>query len=286
VFGPQVGVAAGPLGAAQAADREMARLFAVRARALAAFAASRPAATDRAQGEHGAMSASRWAARPEVLRPVSEWATSEAQVALVRPEGAVQGLLERSLTLVSCLPGTLAALEGGLCHEGHVPPMLDHVAGIADELVRAEVEAELLCWIAARAAGGQLTTGPELRERAVRVVRRRNARDEAQKQLKALRERGVHRGRARVDGLAGLEVVGTTAEIEALAAALTAYADAVADEPGAPPRTRVQKMLDCLQDLVLRPGENGLAPVQARFTLVAAVETLLDGSGRPTRTPR
>ena len=32
------------------------------------------------------------------------------------------------------------------------------------------------------------------------------------------------------------------------------YADAVADEPGAPPRTRAQKMADCLLDLVLRPA--------------------------------
>ena len=50
---PQTGLAQGPLGAAQAADRELARQFAFRARALAEFAASRPVAADRAQGEPG-----------------------------------------------------------------------------------------------------------------------------------------------------------------------------------------------------------------------------------------
>src|SRR5688572_484022 len=72
----------GPLDVVRAADREIARLTAVRARAVAAFAAARPASADRQQGERGAMSAERWAARPEVLRPVSEWATAELRVAL------------------------------------------------------------------------------------------------------------------------------------------------------------------------------------------------------------
>lgn len=39
-------------------------------------------------------------------------------------------------------------------------------------------------------------------------------------------------------------------------------------------------MADCLVDLVLRPGAHGLAPVQARLTVVAAVQTLLgEGAG-------
>ena len=47
---------------------------------MAEFAATRPATADRAQGEPGAMSAERWAARPEILRPVSEWAGRELVV--------------------------------------------------------------------------------------------------------------------------------------------------------------------------------------------------------------
>jgi hypothetical protein len=70
-FAPPVGLAAGPLGAVQAADREIARQTAIRARALAEFAASRPASVDRVQGEPGAMSPERWASRPEILRTVS-----------------------------------------------------------------------------------------------------------------------------------------------------------------------------------------------------------------------
>src|SRR5918995_7271492 len=79
---PSVGWASGPLGAVQAADREISRQTAARARAVAAFAASRPASADRAQGERGAMSAERGAARSDVLRPVSEWATAELAVAV------------------------------------------------------------------------------------------------------------------------------------------------------------------------------------------------------------
>src|SRR3712207_7704455 len=36
-------------------------------------------------------------------------------------------------------------------------------------------------------------------------------------------------------------------------------------------------MADCLADLVLRPGENGLPPVQAQLTITAAAATLLGG---------
>src|SRR3954471_6797484 len=79
---PTVGWAAGPLGAVQAAAREMSRQAALRVGAVAACAATRPATTDRAQGERGAMSAERWAARAEVLRPVSEWAAQELSIAL------------------------------------------------------------------------------------------------------------------------------------------------------------------------------------------------------------
>jgi hypothetical protein len=54
-FAPPVGLSSGPLGVVQAADREIARLTAVRARAVAEFAASRAASADRAQGEPGAI---------------------------------------------------------------------------------------------------------------------------------------------------------------------------------------------------------------------------------------
>ncbi|WP_448627993.1 DUF222 domain-containing protein [Geodermatophilus sp. URMC 64] len=277
VFGPPVALAEGPLGVVQAADREIARLTAVRARAVAGFAAGRPASADRAQGEPGAMSAARWAARPEVLRPVSEWATAELQVALACTEGAAARLLEQSLTLAQRLPGVLAALESGGLHAGHLWPWLDLVAPIAADRVRAEVQAELLGWVAARAAAGVITTPPQLRDRARRVVARRDARAAADRAARALRERGVFRQTVRKDDLAALGVYGSEPEIAALSAALGAYADAVDDEPGAEPRSRPRKMLDCLLDLVLRPGEGGRPPVQVTLTLVAAVQTLLGG---------
>src|SRR3954469_18600940 len=134
---PAAGWASGPLGAVQAADREIARQTALRARAVAEFAASRPASADRAQGERGAMSPQRWAARPEGLREVSEWAAPELSIALSISQPAADTLLERSLLLVHRLPGTLAALEAGALHPGHLFALLEHVAPIADNTLRA-----------------------------------------------------------------------------------------------------------------------------------------------------
>src|SRR5687768_4122758 len=79
---PSVGWASGPLGIVQAADREIARQTARRARGLAEFAATRPASADRQPGQPGAMSADRRASRPEALADVSEWAAQELSLAL------------------------------------------------------------------------------------------------------------------------------------------------------------------------------------------------------------
>ncbi|SNS70807.1 hypothetical protein SAMN04488107_3508 [Geodermatophilus saharensis] len=117
---PVVGWASGPLGAVQAADREIGRQTALRARAIAAFAASRPASADRQPGEAGAMAAERWASRAEVLRPVSEWATSELAIALNVTTQRAEEELVRSLTLVGRLPRVLAALQSGVLHVGHL----------------------------------------------------------------------------------------------------------------------------------------------------------------------
>src|SRR5689334_6738698 len=100
-FAPPVSLGEGPVGLVQAADREIARQTAAQLRALAAFAQSRPSTTDRAQGEKGAMSAERWSARPELLKPVSEWAAQELSIALsITPTKAEQRLHE-ALTIVT-----------------------------------------------------------------------------------------------------------------------------------------------------------------------------------------
>ncbi|WP_448628280.1 HNH endonuclease [Geodermatophilus sp. URMC 64] len=275
-FTPQTGLGEGPLGAAQAADREIARLFAVRARALAEFSESRPASADRAQGERGAMSPERWASRPETLRPVSEWAAQEASIGLVRGRGRAEGLLDESRTLVQKLPGTLAALEGGLLTPEHLRPLVERVAVIADDRLRAEIEAEVLRWVAARAARSTITVPAQLADKVLRVVTRRDARDAAQRALKAMADRGVFRQHEWGEGLAGLGVVGTVPEIEALHAALSACVDALPRD-AADARTRAQKMLDVLLDLVLRPGASATPPVQVVLTLVASVQTALGG---------
>ncbi|MGY1670222.1 DUF222 domain-containing protein [Geodermatophilus sp. SYSU D00710] len=268
---PLVGWASGPLGAVQAADREIARHTALRARAVAAFAASRPSSADRPPGSPGAMAADRWARRPDLLRPVSEWATDELAVALAVSAQAAQALLERSLTLVHRLPRTLAALESGALHVGHLGPLIDRVAPIADDTLRAAIEADLLAW-----AAGRHTTPAQLGDKARRERLKRTARTAADDLLRAVRRRGVSAGPDRVDGMSVVSALLTTPEAAALLAALGACADALPADP-ADRRTRGQKMADCLLDLVLRPGETGLPPVQVTLTVVAPVGALLGG---------
>jgi hypothetical protein len=267
---PPVALSDGPLGAVQAADREMGRQTALRARAVAEFAASRPATADRAQGEPGAMSPERWAARPANLRPVSEWAARELVVALSISVEAAEALLTRSLDLVHRLPGTLAALEAGALHPGHLWSMLDKVAPIEDPLIRAEVEAELLRW-----AAGRVVTPAQMGAKARREVAQRDVRAAARRLEKALKERGVHFRPHDVDGMATVTVVATMPEAQALYQALIACAEALDEDDD--PRTRGQKMVDCLLDLVLRPGESDLPPVQVLLTVVASIATLAGG---------
>ncbi len=270
---PSVGWAVGPLGAVQAAAREMSRQAALRARAVAAFAASRPATTDRAQGERGAMSAERWAARAAVLRPVSEWAAQELSIALNVTVAAAEAELERSLTLVTRLPQTLDALQGGVLHERHLWCLLEHVAPIADDALRARVEQELLAWVAARS---RVTTPAALADRVRRVVTRANARDAARDLARALQQRGISVREDRALGMSVVTVVCSTPEAQAFYRALGAYVDALQVEPG-DGRTRGQRLVDCLLDLVLRPGEAGVPPVAALLTIVASVHTALGG---------
>ena len=274
-FAPPVELSDGPLGAVQAAEREIARQTAIRDRALAEFAASRPASSDRAQGEPGAMSAERWASRPEILREVSEWAPQELVVALSIGSEAAERRLVDSLTLVHRLPGTLAALEAGALHPGHLWTMIEKVAPIEDPTVRAEVEAELLRW-----AAGRVTTPAQLGAKARREVLRRDARAAARQLEKAIRERGVHVRPNAVDGMAAVTALLTVPEAQALVAALDAYVDAIPDDPE-DSRTRGQKMADCLLDRVLRPGEADGATVQVLLTVAPSASP-----GRSTRSSR
>jgi hypothetical protein len=73
--------------------------------------------------------------------------------------------------------------------------------------------------------------------------------------------------------------------LEACKSKLRAYAEECA-APG-DERTLDQRMLDCLADLILRPGETDLPPVQAHLTIVATAATMAGGdepgevNGRP-----
>ena len=269
---PSVSWASGPLAAVQAADREIGRQTARRARAVAEFAATRPASLDRPADQPGAMSAERRAARPQVVADVSEWAAQELVIALSITSQAAEALLERSLTLVHRLPGTLAALESGRLNPGHLWAMLEHIATVGNDRLRAELEAELLSWVARRS----VTTGTQLTAKARRLVLARDARAAARRLTEALTRRGVTIRPGAADGMALVAALLTVPEAQALMDALNRYVDSVEDDP-ADTRSRGQKMADCLLDLVLRPGESGLAPVQAQLTVVASIEAMAGG---------
>jgi len=217
-----------------------------------------------------------------VLADVSEWAAQELVVALSITQKAADDLLTRSLTLVHRLPRTLAALETGALHPGHLWPMLEKVAPVADRGVRDRLERDLLRWMAAR----DVTTPAQLGAKVRRELLARDVRTAARDLEEALRRRGVYARPDRVDGMAVLSALVTVPEAEAMLSALGRYADALDDQEG-PGRTRQQKMADCLLDLVLRPGETNLPPVQAHLTLVAPVATMVGGdapgeiSGQP-----
>ena len=254
-----------------AAERDAARVAAERAEALTAFARCRPSSLDRPDTEIGAAAARTRAARPAALTEVSEWAVDEVAVALRLTAPAASALLVDSVLLVDRLPATLAALREGRISWRHAQVMTDLVSRLPDEL-RPIAEASLL-----NRVGGK--THSQLRVAARRVVQRLDAEALAERAREAVRGRRVvvHPGD---DGMATLSAVLPLPVARAVLDALRQYAEAVATDGDGDERTVAQRMVDCLVDLVLRPGEHGMSPVQARVTLVAAVETLL-GSDEP-----
>ncbi|NEM06272.1 HNH endonuclease signature motif containing protein, partial [Geodermatophilus normandii] len=136
---------------------------------------------------------------------------------------------------------------------------------------------ELLDWLAVR---HRVTTPAQLGDRVRRVIARHDARhdarDAARDLARALRRRGVAARPDRCDGMSVVSALLTTPEAAALVAALGAHADALPHDP-ADGRTHGQKMADCLLDLVLRPGETDLPPVQAVLSVVAPIGALLGG---------
>ena len=101
------------------------------------------------------------------------------------------------------------------------------------------------------------------------VLLRERVAEAARRLEKALSQRGIHLRPDGTDGMATLTVVATMPEAQALHRALVACAEALTEDDD--PRTRGQKMVDCLLDLVLRPGESELPPVQVLLTVVALV---------------
>ena len=266
-FGRLLEVGAGHLEAARAAYREQGRKAAVQARALAAFAAARPARLlDRPDDEVGAAAAASRAARPAALTEVSEWAVDEVMVAFALTSQAASELLADSVTLDERLPATLDALEDGRISWAHARMLAEVVGPVKDE-VRAAVEARLL----ARAEG---KTVSQLRVAARRAVLHADAAAHTKRLAAAIRGRSVRTYPGR-DGIGTLAATMPIPLLEACKSKLRAYAEECAT-PG-DDRTLDQRMLDCLADLILRPGETDLAPVQAHLTIVATAATMGGG---------
>jgi hypothetical protein len=150
-FAPPVELAAGPLGAVQAADRgdrpadRVADAGGGRVRRV--LPGITGSGAGRARGdEPGALGG-----RPELLRAVSEWATPELTVAL-----------------------SLSAQAEAL-HPGHLWPLCEHAAPIEDDILRAAVETEVLAWAAGpggRPPGGRPPGRPGRRPTAGPGARR------------------------------------------------------------------------------------------------------------------
>jgi len=263
-LGASFEVGAAHLAEVRAAQVELGRQQARQARALAAFARSRPASLDRSDQEVGAAAAATRAARPAALLPVSECAVDEVAVALSMTGASAARLLAESLRLVDRLPGTLAALEDGRVSWRHVQVMTDLVAPLSAEL-RPLAEDRLLSRLADK-------TPAQLRAAARRVVQRLDAEAITRRVAEAIRDWKV----SFCPGANGMGTMAVTLPLPVLRAmedALRRYADAAAGVGDQ--RTRAQRMADCLVDLVLRPGEHGLAPVQAQLTVIATIRTLL-----------
>jgi hypothetical protein len=257
------------LDGAVAAGRDASGAEASRARALAAFARSRPAALfDRAPGERGAASAASIAARPAALTEVSEWAVDEAAATLGVSGRVASLMLVDAVTLVEGLPATLAALSAGDISPAHARAMVEIAGPVADADRRAQVEAAVL----PRATAGQ--TAQALRASLRRAVARIDAAAAADQLAKAARDRHV-RLEVRDDGMSVLIALWSTPVGRACYEALSAYAKACEyDEDGnRDPRSHQQRMADCLADLILRPHADHPA-VQVALTLVAGVDTL------------
>ncbi|MDK3258700.1 HNH endonuclease signature motif containing protein [Blastococcus capsensis] len=260
-----------PLARAAAATRAIARLSAVVATALAEFARCRPAALlDRRPGEQGAMSAATRAARPAVLTEVSEWAVDEVAPTLRISTAAASAQLVESLVLVERLPRTLALLARGELTPAHARRMVDVVGPVEDGDLRADIETHVLGLLGSK-------TPPQLGDCARRIMLRKDADAAARKLVAAVRQRGV-RLHDRRDGTGTVAIDLPLPAAAAIYRSLEAYAEQArvdGDE-----RTKQQRMADCLQDLVLRPGEYGMPPVTIALTLVATLETML-GGGEP-----
>jgi hypothetical protein len=238
-----------------------------RARWIAAFCRSRPATSDRPDTEIGAAAAATRAARPAVLTSVSEWAVDEIATTLAITSATAEAWMVQSLQLVHRLPATLAALEYGRLTWDHATAICQVVSPLDDDL-RGEAEARLLARLGHK-------TPTQLRAAAHRVVQRLDGQAITRRVQAALRERAIA-VYPTGDGLGTLSVTNLPLPVlRAVEDALRQYADAAKTPDD--PRTRQQRMVDCLVDLVLRPGAHGLAPVQAQLTVLATVRTLLGG---------
>ncbi|GHE08204.1 HNH endonuclease signature motif containing protein [Klenkia taihuensis] len=254
------------LDVARAAQRTVGAAQAEQARALAAFAARRPAALDLPDDAVGSQARDSRARRPDALTTVSEFCVDEVAAGLTLTTRRAEQLLTECVLLVERLPLVLAALDDGRITWDHVRVACDLLGGLSPEL-RDRAQAGLV-----GRAGGR--TASDWRPVVRRWVMKADAEAITRRVAQAVRDRSVavHPG---ADGMATLAATLPLPVARAVEDCLRGYARGARTPDD--DRSAGERMADCLVALVLDPGAHGVTAVQAEVTVVVALQTLLGG---------
>jgi hypothetical protein len=251
-----------------------AQLAAYEAGVVAAFAARRPCAGDRAAGEPGS-AVEGWLPEPPP-GGVSEFFADELAVLVGCSRAAAVGLAERSLVWVHQLPATWGALADGLIDEPRARAVAAALGGQSvdaggsvDPAVVAEVEARAIGW----AVEGLLPVRLREKTAAALIAVDEAAADRRRRRAERHADVMVRRG---ADGMAELVADLPAPVAAACRDAVDRYARMTKETGDERPIGQLRALV--LADLVLRPWDTTWEPVTAHLTVVSPLPVL---TGRP-----